>query len=222
MATVQELIYSAFRLANVTASGETPSSTARDDAFAELNRLLSSFSAEQLVCYNHVSESFSLSSGTMTYTWASGGTWNSARPVKVTGATAISGSFSRAMRVLPMHEARKLTDNPDGVTAALPSVLGWDQGFSSMNILIFPPPNASPGTVTVNSIKPIAAFSAVGDTITLPPGWELALRAALAVWIEQEWNGAVRDSTAGLAQSSKAALVQVNQELLAQPEQVAA
>ena len=91
-----------------------------------------------------------------------------------------------------------------------------------MNILIFPPPNASPGTVTVNSIKPIAAFSAVGDTITLPPGWELALRAALAVWIEQEWNGAVRDSTAGLAQSSKAALVQVNQELLAQPEQVAA
>lgn len=222
MATWQELIYSALRFANVSASGETPSNTSRDDCFAELKRLISSWSAEQLVCYNHVTESFSLSSGTMTYTWATGGTFNSARPVKVTGATAVSGSFTRALEVLPMHEARKRTNNPDGATVVLPSVLGWDQGFASMNILIFPPPSSSPGTLTVNSIKPITEPSSVGDSITLPPGWELALRANLAAWASQEWRGTISEGLAALAQTSKAALAQVNEELLAAPQQAVA
>ena len=220
--TWQQLIYQAFEEANIVDVGSTPSSTQRDNAFEDLKKIISSWSAEQLTCYNHVTESFSLSSGTMTYTWASGGTFNSARPVKVTGATAVSGVFQRAMEVLPMHEARKRTTNPDGATVALPSLLGWDQGYTSMNILIFPPPNASPGTVVVNSIKPITEPSSVSDNIALPPGWELALQLALAVKLQQKYDGQILDGLGAQAQSAKAALVQVNELLLEGTTQPAA
>lgn len=217
--TWQQVIYEAFEVANIVDTGGTPSSTQRDNGFEILKRLIASWSVEQLTCYNHVTESMSLSSGTMTYTWASGGTWNSARPVKVTGATAVSGAFQAPMEVLPMHEARKRTSNPLGITAALPNILGWDLGFSSVNILIFPPPNASPGTVVVNSIKAITEPSSVSDSISLPPGWEHALVHNLAAILQQKYDGQILPGLGAIAQSSKEALVQVNEQLLEQTTQ---
>ena len=67
MATVLEMITDAMQNANVIAIGENPSDAEAQKAFRLLNRMLDSWSAENLLIFNQVQEVFNFTSGQQTY-----------------------------------------------------------------------------------------------------------------------------------------------------------
>ena len=98
----------------------------------------------------------------------------SVRPVKVTGASSVSGNFRQGMEVISFEEYGQIDDG-SGLTAALPSKLAADNAYPLVNLRVWPIPN-QPSSIEIHSWQPIASFASLADTINLPPGYE---RAAL-------------------------------------------
>src|SRR5690606_3759960 len=104
--TAREMIASAVRLGGVLASGETQSAREATDALTVLNQMLSSWSNENLTVYQMVREEFTFTPNTATYTWGTGGTFNSARPVEVIKANLelLSGPQEIPLKILTTRE----------------------------------------------------------------------------------------------------------------------
>jgi hypothetical protein len=202
--------------------GITP--TEQADAFLRLNQVIASWSTEQFSVYNQVHGAFSITAGTSSYTVGPGGTLaTAARPVRITSAAGVSGAFSIPVAVLSFADFESKAINPSGRSSVLPEFIGVDQGFPLVNLKLFPPPSASTGTLILDYWTIIAAFATVGDSISLPPGYERALHLALAVEL---WPQYPKQSDfqviKGMADDAKNSLMQLNAQILGAPAAPAA
>ena len=211
MATWQDLIDKTLLMIGAVGSGETPATQERTDAFIALGHIFTSWSNEGLTNPTKVIETFSLASGDSTYTWGSGGTFNTARPMQIISARVISGAFSRGLRVMGYAAASEQSNNSAGILASLPDILGYDNGNPLVNILIHPPPNGTP-TLEVTSMKPMTAPALIDDVYTLLPGWEIALTYELGLRLSPEYGSPfLNEANAALAQKYKEAITLPNQ-----------
>ena len=100
---------------------------------------------------------------------------------------------------------------PSTLTVPIPTIVGADTAYPLINVRVWPPPSAAPGTIELGYWTPIVVFSAVSDAIALPPGYEDALHFNLAIALAPMWlKGAIPESLAGNAASTKARIVQQN------------
>jgi hypothetical protein len=219
MATlVSDLITEAFLDLAAIDPGVGITTTEQTDAFVRLNQLLSSWSTEQFSVYNLAHTPFVLAAGTSSYTVGPGGTLaTAARPVRITSAAATSGSFSAPVPVLSFGDFEARALNPTGRTSLLPEFMAADQNFPLLNVKVFPPPSAG-GTLILDYWTVITAFATVGDTVTMPPGYERALHLALAVEL---WPQYPKQSDfpvlKGMADDAKNSLMQLNAQILGAP-----
>lgn len=224
MATCQDLIKSSLRLIGVLGTGESASSQEEADAFVELNRIISSWSAEDQIVYNKFHQPFTLVAGDSTYTMGPAGNFaTSVRPVQVVSAATISGEFRQPMEVLPYQEAVARHANSVGLRATLPNVLGVDNGFPLLNLIVLPTPFAT-STIEIDSFQPIPAFALVTDAISMPPGYEMALQYELALRLVPEYppaNGR-RLTEDLLGQAQKYKMTMVSPTIKQQPQGQAA
>lgn len=233
---VSALITTAFLDLGIMPVGFSVSTDAQTDAFARLNQLLLNWSDEGAMVFNQVRQTFSLVAATSAYTLGSGGTFvttSSLRAQKVTDWRATSGDMQKGGPALSLSEfdtaamagQAKLAELftraalkgaiasvPSTLTVPIPSIVGADTAYPLINVRVWPPPSASPGTIELGYWTPIAAFSTVGDSIALPPGYEDALHFNLAVALAPMWlKGApIPEALAANAASTKARIVQQN------------
>ncbi len=94
-------------------------------------------------------------------------------------------------------------------SANVPFVLGADSAYPLANVRIFPAVGAS---VEVTYWTPITAPAAVGDTVSLPPGWNRMVRTNFAMDLLPRYGRQGFDATslAANAQSSKAVIIAQN------------
>jgi hypothetical protein len=205
MATVQQLINSALRLIGVIDSGETPATAESDDAFAALNQLLTNWSAAAVPVYQVARDVIPLT-GAASYTIAS-------RPVKLKSAHVTSAGVSMPVNIVTSEVWSRFKDRTR--TGLFADELYWDGAYPTGTLALWPNPNA--GSLEVYSIKPLTAFGSLSETINLPPGYEHALRFALAQALAPEYGAVLSPELQAGAAEAKTAIATLNTQVLGPP-----
>jgi hypothetical protein len=243
---VSELITAAFIDVGFIAVGESITAAIQTDAFARLNPILDHLSAEGLVVPNQVMQSFSLLPNTPSYTLGSGGTFSTSgglRALKVTAWRAVNGAMAKSGRVLSMPEfgeqipllqkqlselnVQALTEGqiaafPTTITAPIPSLVGADTSYPLINLRVFPAPSFAPGQIELAYLTPLVNFVTKDDTISLPQGWIVLLRSALAKDVFAQYGRAgSKDVIWDNYSRAKQALVTENAMTAPQPQPAA-
>lgn len=214
---VSELITLSFIDLSAIVSGEAISSAEQADAFTRLNLMLANWSAEQLTLPQMKHELFTPTAGLPTYTLGTGGTFaSSVRPMRVTGAASVSANFRQPVEVMSFDRFAATTQDPLASTSVLALKMAADNGYPSINLRIFPVPAGSPGSLWIDFWGAIAQFATVGDTVANAPEIVDALHWNLAVELFPQYArpGSALELIGSRAQQSKAALVQLNAQIL--------
>ena len=184
MATANDIIKRALRTIGVLATGENPSAEMANDALDALNDVLAGLSNENLTIYATRSDTVTLD-GSLFYTYGIGGDINNQRPTSISGAYHTdSGGISTCLQIGSYAEYCAITDKT--ATCDIPSSIFPNMEYPLAAIYIYP--ISSSGTVTILSRVAITAFTALTDTVELPPGYERMLRYALAVELMPEYG----------------------------------
>lgn len=208
MATVQTLLNRAGRLLGVLASNTTMGTDESADALVALNAMLDAWRNEELMCYARQSESLTLSASTASYTIGPGGTLNTTRPVAVEQCWIEASNITYQVKLIEDGEYNNIPDKAS--TAQFPNRANYRPTMSTGILYVYPVPNAT-ATMKLFTRIVVAAFSAVTDTVTLPPGWEDALASNLAVRLAPEYEGSkVSDELRMMARESRAGIKRIN------------
>ena len=220
MALVSDLITQAFLDIGAIAAGQTPTTEEQTDAFLRLNQMLDSWSREHVSVFTEQHGSFTVTAATSAYTFgvtANSPSWvASAQPMRIYGASATSGGFRAAVKVLSWEAFHASIDDGRGVTSILPQAIGVDSAWPNLNVKVFPTPAASPGSLELDYWTVLAQFALVSSTVTLPPGFQDALHFNLATRLYPQYARAGGPDQALLlnAQITKAAITALNAEIL--------
>lgn len=177
MATALDIITDALADIGVASPGETVSTEDRAIGLSKLNRLLSSWTAEKIAVAGINVLDFT-STGAETYTFGSGGSGSTTRPVAVVAVGVLNGGRAAAAEMVDAAKYNAILDKSrSGIFA---EAAYYNAGFPLGTLYLTPKP-LSGGTIRIHNIQPATVYAAVTDTVTLAPGYERAVVANLAL-----------------------------------------
>jgi hypothetical protein len=206
MATVAEFLTDTLVLIGVHDPGETPASSDLDSAFRAFNRLIGSWSAAGLPIYKVTRDTHAMN-GSASFTIGSGATINVARPLKIISASVNVSGAVEGVEIVTAEQWAAIADKSRAGLFA--KALFYDGGYPTGTIWLTPTP-ATGGTLELYSVKALSTFSATSDSIDLPPGYEQALQAALAVVIAPGFGRTVPQEIAATANEAKQSIASMN------------
>jgi hypothetical protein len=201
--TVQELVNKALQLIGVIAAGHTPAPEESDDAFAVLNNLVSSWNAQQIPLYQVASQTVPLT-GAEFYTLTSRPNRIKSADVRSTIGTCQSPALVDALGWAAIPDKTR--------TGIYAEALFCDYGFPDAKVYLTPRPTG--GTLEVWAFTRLSQFTSLSQTITLPDGYERALRTSLAVELAPEYGRTATPELVGIANEAKNAITQLNATVL--------
>lgn len=209
MTTAQDIITRAYKTAGIIGAGETPSATESADGLVYLNDLLEGLSNEHLMIYQDVQEDITLANA-VSYTWGSGGTISTTRPLKLMDAhyTESGGSIDYPVRILTKNEYDDISLKTD--TGDIVDYIYLYSDYPLATLYVYP--KVSTGTLTITSWKPLTSISTLATAISLPPGYERMLRYNLAMEIVDEYGMEAPANLAVKARDSKSGIKRVNRK----------
>lgn len=193
--TGQELVNSSLRLLGVLGQGETPSASESNDALVTLNNMIRAWNAQQTPIYQLSRQTIPMT-GVEQYNIP-------VRPMRIKSAAILFG-------VVTTH-----------LTVATPEI--WADGSRTLLLLpdgLFPTgtvrirPAATSGTLELWTLNPLGTIAGLGTTISLPDGYEAALRYNLALALLPEYPHDVPDALIALAAEYKNGITSLNQQVL--------
>lgn len=208
--TGRDLIASSLRLIGALASGDSLASAEATDGLAALIQLMDSWSTESLLIPNKVREVFSLTADKQTYTMGTGGDFNTARPMEIEQAMVqLPGTSPVAeipIKILIQAEYARITQKT--IESTFPLYLYSDDNYPLANLSFWMVPNQTV-SIALYSWKPLTALT-LDTAISLPPGYERALKYALALDLAPEYGKQLQDIVVLTANESKAAIKRMN------------
>lgn len=182
--TVADLLTGAMLDINVIQSGETPAPEDLAIAFDHFNDWIDSVCAnERLIIYSIVRTTWTIVSGTASYTVGIGGTVNIARPIYLDRVRFVDTSVTPNIE-LPLV---KLTDEmyqtiPNKTqTSTYPFASYYNPTFPTGTLSLFYIPTSSTLQGVIYAPTAVTRFGATSDIIALPPGYNRFLRTNMAV-----------------------------------------
>lgn len=212
MDTALELIQSALRLLGVIASGESLSAAEATDGLAALNDLLDSWSTQELLVPTRIREVFPLVANQQTYKMGVGAPdFNTARPIRIENAllqySGVSPVLELPMDILNKEEYAAILLK--SLSSTIPLSLYEDNAFPYDNLSVWPVPQTSYNLV-LYSWKPLADLASLTTELSLPPGYQRALRFNLAVDLAPEYGKEPSATVIAEAVASKGNIKRVN------------
>ncbi len=194
----------------------TPGQTASTDEIATcklaLNSLLGEWNAQSLAIYSVAPKVFNLSSGTADYTIGTGGTFNTARPVKIE-AWNVKTTSGQANGGIPMDAATFAeVSNDRSAQGSRVKALNYDAAYPLGSIHVWPKPSGGVLEIWVWDALPVITDFTL--TLDYPPGYLQAIVFNLAVSLNGKWipvRGGLDPNVTAMAAESKQALVSSNQ-----------
>jgi hypothetical protein len=215
MGTARDLIKSSLKLIGVLASGENPSAEDQTDALLILNSMLDSWSTESLFIYSKTIEDFSFQASKQVYTMGSSLTadFNTSRPQKILHAAVIDQTVTPnneiPIEIITFDQWASLRLKTTSSTYA--TKLYVDYQFPLVNLNFYPVPTNTNG-LRLYSWKPVSQIATANSTISLPPGYDMALKYNLAVVLAPEYGKQLMPEVAEIAATSKANIMRMNSE----------
>jgi len=208
MTSAITLIKGAMRDAGILTKTESPTADETNDALLLMNQMLGMWSNFTGLVNALIWENFPISGGVGEYTIGSGGTFNTVRPNIITSAfIRQTGGFDTDLIII---SDANYNDIPDKTFSGRPEVLSYDGAVPIGKIRLFFVPNTS-YTLHIQSEKPFTSFPDLTTDVSLPPGWDFAIRKNLAKTLCGEYGQEVpaqveRDSNISLISIKNAAL----------------
>lgn len=211
--TAQDLITSSLRLIGVLASGESLGANEATDGLSSLNDMLDSWSTNNLLIPNKVREVFALTSSQQTYTMGQSGSpsFSTARPIHIEDVYVQVGSGSnvieRPVQILTMQEFADIKLKT--LQSTFPIYCYPEGTYPNETLNFWPIPSAA-DNIVIYSAKPLANLSSLTTAISLPPGYQRALRYALALELAPEYGRPVSEDVAAHASAAIADIKRIN------------
>lgn len=202
MTTARQIITSAMRKIGAITKNESPSADEAADGLEMLNDIISSWSNDSTKIYARTLESFSLSANDGAYTIGSGADFNTARPVSIVSAYVRSGSVDYPLEIVTDQDYALISFKE---ISGIPEFLNYDYGYTTGNIKLYPLP-ASAYTLFLLSEKVLSSISSLDTVISLPPGWERALKYNLSIEMAPEYGQPVAQEVLAIAVESRSAI----------------
>ena len=209
MATIValDLIKSSLRLINAIAIGETPTGQEATDALRVLNNLLEVWNTENLTVLTTEDQTFTFVPGQASYTIGPGGDWVGTRPIQIASAyTRYQGTDFPLQEVTDDWYNLVATKNQQ---SQIPLWFRYEADFPLATITLWPVPDVA-STMTITANKPFGPVASTAAVLNLAPGYEQALRYALAVHLAPEYQVNVPQIVVDIAKGSKAQIKRAN------------
>ncbi len=207
---VSSLIESSLRKIGALSSGETIETTRQAEALSALQVMLRSWGALSANIFATVKESFTLSAGTASYTWGSGGVFATTRPNIIAGAYILDSSdISHPVDIITEQKYRSY---PAKSTSSRPYSLFYYPSYPLGVVYLYPVPDAVE-SIYIDSYKQfteIGSFSAAGDTLSFPSTHEEAIIYNLSIRLAPEYGKTVSAEVATVAKKSYEDLLLLN------------
>jgi hypothetical protein len=215
--TAQEIINAALRALGELASGETPTTEESNDGLIALNKLIGSWSTEQLLIPEITRLSQAVIPSQQTYTMGPGGTLGTSRPLAVHAVSVTtSAGVSQAAQMINAEEWAAIADKTR--TGSFVAKAYYSPTYPAGTLYLWPAPVG--GTIQVYFLKELTSFATLGTNVDLPPGYDRALIWNLALELASNF-GRDPNIVAAQAQQTKAAIAERNARTLGIPQAMA-
>lgn len=189
--TALELITEALIELGEVGQGETVSNEDATGGLLKLNDYLASLSNDRLNIYKLDTFSGTLTATVGSYTFGPSGTLVSSRPVQIQGAVIVLNGITQPLNLITAPQYRAIKEK--ALTGTLPLQLYPNSGFPNMTLEFWPVPSGTP-TFTCDFWAVIAGGNLLlGDTISLPPGYQRMLRLGLAIELAPSYGRQVSE-----------------------------
>jgi hypothetical protein len=176
VSTARELIYDAMTAAGILGQGDVaPSNADAQIALRRLQRMLDSWSVDNLMVYSTTQETITLSAGDPSYTTSNLST--SSRPVDLEPAfIRLSGTD------YPLHRVtrQEYADIAYKASEGMPTVVWYEPTMTAGAFLFYPTPSETM-TAYFNVRRVLASSLTLDTSFSLPPGYETAIVDNLTV-----------------------------------------
>lgn len=206
-ATVQKIVNRALRMIGQIGADEISTTTESNYVFDILNSMLGSWRNEQLMCYAMQDESIPVSSGNATRTIGPSGNLVSNRPVSIKEAYITYSNVDSPVKVLEYDQYAYIPDKAS--TSTFPTRIYYKPEMPDGRIYLWPVPSAS-SVLHVLTETVVSSFASLTTTVALPPGWDDALAANLAVIIAPEFNRDIKPTVLAMARNAKRLIKRTN------------
>ena len=190
MGTLKQLIDSSFRLIGVLGEGTTLTYREYNDAINSLNGLIDLWNVGKEAVYTITPVTFPFVPEQQQYTIGPGGNFNvPERPIRIQQVSVIIDTaglpIELPLRSLTVQEWQSITTK--NTPGSYPTCMYEDGAYPLDNLYFWPIPTA-PSNVTLYVYGFLQETSSLSSVLTLPVGWEQALRFALAVDLAPEFG----------------------------------
>lgn len=206
MTTVSELLHSASRLATILATGETLSADEANDGLKVFNDLLENWSTENLNVWQQATIPLAATAGVSTYAIGPAATWNTTRPIRVHPSTVTLSGVDFPVNVWGYDQYLRLNDKDSG---GIPEWLVYINDHPTGSVILYPVP-AQAMTVNLKADRLLTFPATLATVLSYPPGYERALRYALAVNLAPEYGVQIAPDVTAIAKDSKGDIKRAN------------
>lgn len=195
------------RLATILASGETPNADEAVDGLKVLNDILENWSTERLSVWQTNSQQFALTTNVATYTIGPGGDFDTIRPVRVSPSYSRINSTDFPIQTWSLAEYSQVAVKTVG---GIPERMVYLNEYPLGQIILYPVPAAASSTLFLNVDRQLDSPVTLATQLAFPPGYEKALRFALAVNLCPEYGITPPPVVASIAATSKGDIKRAN------------
>lgn len=212
MATAQTIINGALRLLQVASTDVVLTADEANDALESLNQMIDGWSNESLMLYHVTREQFTCIPAHNPHTIGASGDFATTVPMNIEAATVTVGGVDYP--ILPIDYDDYAVIKLKTLQNVYPEYFYLDKSSPVLaNLYMYPVPSTA-STINLYSRKPLTSFASLTDNVTLPPGYERALKYALAVELAPEYQVSAGQDVIALAIAAKASLKRTNKRPL--------
>lgn len=180
-----QVITSALRKLGVLPSGGTPTTAQISDASDALNALVKAYQADGMPLWKIASQSFTVTSGTASYTVGPSQTIDCPKPLKILQAFYCpSGGFNTPLNVYNRYDFNNLPSSSSGI----PVNFYYQPLNTSGTIALWPTPNDSTTTITFHYQSPYEDMDVSANDFDFPSEWVQPLIYNLAWVLSPEYG----------------------------------
>jgi len=209
--TVKQLIQASLTVLMVYSPDVILTAEESNTALDTLNELIESLANDSFTLYTVTKENFNLVGGQATYTFGTGGNFNSTRPITIEAVTtAITGSAGNIdFPVVIVNYDDYAAISLKTLQTNYPQYCYPDGNYPLNNITFYPVPSSAI-PVTIYSYKQISEFTNLTQDVDFPPGYYRMLKYLLAIDLAPSFQLQASQNIIDIANEARRKIMRTN------------
>jgi hypothetical protein len=212
--TVLDLLKQARQANGSMGDGVTMSAEEADTDMLALNIMLAEWSASGYGVYFDKQETFALTVNKASYTWGTGGNFNSSRPTEIRDQCFIRlNDIDYPVSLIGADDYAQISTKS---TTSLPDSIYFDPTYPLATVFLYPSPDQA-YALYITAAKTIDTFTSIYETIVLPQEYASAIKWNLAMELMPSYNIPLSPIVGARAKRSLTVVKNLNADLRLEP-----